>query len=204
MSDTIVIAGGGHAAGQTAISLRQGGFGGRIVMVGEEPYLPYQRPPLSKKFLAGEVELDRLLLRHDRFYAEHDIEIRLGTRVNRIEREARQVSLSDGERLTYDRLVLATGSQVRRLDLPGSDLPGIHYVAWHDLLVATFILGLLNTFVRPLVMLLSLPLLILTLGLFTLVINALLLLFVSWLMGESFQVDHFGHALSKLFIRQGF
>jgi 3-phenylpropionate/trans-cinnamate dioxygenase ferredoxin reductase subunit len=128
MPDTIVIAGGGHAAGQAAVSLRHDGFTGRIVIVGEEPYLPYQRPPLSKKFLAGELELDRLMIRHDRFYAEHDIEIRLSTRVETIDRTPKQVALSDGERLAYDRLVLATGSQVRKLDIPGSHLDGIHYL----------------------------------------------------------------------------
>lgn len=128
MPDTIVIAGGGHAAGQAAVSLRHDGFTGRIVIVGEEPYLPYQRPPLSKKFLAGELELDRLLLRHDRFYTEHDIEVRLSTRVESIDRESKQVTLSDGDRLAYDRLILAIGSQVRKLEIPGSSLEGIHYL----------------------------------------------------------------------------
>lgn len=128
MPDTIVIAGGGHAAGQAAVSLRHDGFTGRIVIVGEEPYLPYQRPPLSKKFLAGELELDRLMLRHERFYVEHDIEVRLSTRVEVINREPKQVVLSDGDRLSYDRLVLAVGSEVRKLDIPGSDLEGVHYL----------------------------------------------------------------------------
>jgi 3-phenylpropionate/trans-cinnamate dioxygenase ferredoxin reductase subunit len=128
MPNTIVIAGGGHAAGQAAVSLRHDGFTGRIVIVGEEPYLPYQRPPLSKKFLAGELEIDRLLLRHERFYAEHNVEVRLSTRVETIDRESKQVALSDGDPLSYDRLVLAIGSQVRKLDIPGSDLEGIHYL----------------------------------------------------------------------------
>ena len=128
MPDTIVIAGGGHAAGQAAISLRHDGFTGRIVIVGEEPYLPYQRPPLSKKFLAGELELERLMLRHERFYTEHNIEVRLSTRVETIQRELKQVVLSDGDSLSYDRLLLAIGSQVRKLDIPGSDLEGIHYL----------------------------------------------------------------------------
>jgi 3-phenylpropionate/trans-cinnamate dioxygenase ferredoxin reductase subunit len=128
MTDTILIAGGGHAAGQTIVSLRQGGFGGRLVMAGEEPYLPYQRPPLSKKFLAGEVEVDRLLLRHGQFYAEHGVDVRLGTRVNRIDRAAQTASLSDGETVAYRALVLATGSQVRRVALPGAELHGVHYL----------------------------------------------------------------------------
>lgn len=132
MTDTILIAGGGHAAGQTIVSLRQGGFDGRLVMAGEEPYLPYQRPPLSKKFLAGELEVDRLLLRHGQFYAEHGVDVRLGTRVNRIDRGAQTASLSNGETVAYRALVLATGSQVRRVALPGADLPGVHYLRTID------------------------------------------------------------------------
>jgi 3-phenylpropionate/trans-cinnamate dioxygenase ferredoxin reductase subunit len=132
MTDTIVIAGAGHAAGQAAVSLRQGGFGGRIVMIGEEPYLPYQRPPLSKKFLAGELELDRLLIRHDKYYDEHDVEVRTSTRVESIDPVGRAVALSDGERLSYDRLVLATGSHTRKLDLSGADLAGVHYLRTID------------------------------------------------------------------------
>ena len=128
MPDTIVIAGAGHAAGQTAVSLRQEGFEGRIVMVGEESYLPYQRPPLSKKFLAGELDIDRLLLRHAAYYAEHGIEVVLNTRVESIDRKKRTVALSDAGSLSYDRLVLATGSRVRRIAIPGADLPGVHYL----------------------------------------------------------------------------
>ena len=128
MNDTIVIAGAGHAAGQTVASLRQNGFAGRIVLIGDEPYLPYQRPPLSKKFLAGELELDRLFLRHEKFYEEHAVELRLGTRVERLDASGHAVILSEGTRLPYDKLVLATGSQVRRVDLPGAGLEGIHYL----------------------------------------------------------------------------
>jgi 3-phenylpropionate/trans-cinnamate dioxygenase ferredoxin reductase subunit len=128
MTDTIVIAGAGHAAGQTAISLRQGGFDGRIVMVGDEPYPPYQRPPLSKKFLAGELPLERLFLRPEQFYAKHDIELQLGTRVSLIHRGQHEAELDDGSRLSYSKLVIATGSRVRRLEFPGSDLPGVHYL----------------------------------------------------------------------------
>ena len=132
MSETIVIAGAGHAAGQSAVSLRQGGFSGRIIIVGDEPYLPYQRPPLSKKFLAGEVEVDRLLIRHDKFYEDHDIEIRLSTRVDELDRTQQTVRLDNGEQLDYDRLILATGSQVRKVDMPGIDLDGVHYLRTID------------------------------------------------------------------------
>ena len=132
MPETIVIAGAGHAAGQAAVSLRQGGFPGRIIMIGEEPYLPYQRPPLSKKFLAGELEIQRLHIRQERFYAEHDVDVRLATRVEEIERAQQSVLLSDGSRLSYDRLLLATGSRVRKLDIAGAELKGVHYLRTID------------------------------------------------------------------------
>jgi 3-phenylpropionate/trans-cinnamate dioxygenase ferredoxin reductase subunit len=128
MQNTVVIAGAGHAAGQTIVSLRQGGFAGRIVLVGEEPYLPYQRPPLSKKFLAGELDVARLLLRQEKFYVDHAVDVRLNTRVTHLEPGARTATLSTGERLGYDKLVLATGSRVREVSLPGSRLPGVHYL----------------------------------------------------------------------------
>ncbi len=128
MQNTVVIAGAGHAAGQTIVSLRQGGFAGRIVLVGEEPYLPYQRPPLSKKFLAGEVDVSRLLLRQEKFYEDHAVDVLLSTRVTCIEPALRTATLSTGDRLGYDKLVLATGSRVREVSLPGSRLPGVHYL----------------------------------------------------------------------------
>jgi len=132
MSDTIVIAGAGHAAGQAVVSLRQGGFSGRIILIGEEPYLPYQRPPLSKKFLAGELERERLHIRQERFYAEHEIDVRLATRVLEIDRSKKRVVLSNGKDLSYDRLLLATGSHVRKLDMSDSDLGGVHYLRTID------------------------------------------------------------------------
>lgn len=128
MTDSIIIAGAGHAAGQAAVSLRQGGFKGSIVMIGEEAYLPYQRPPLSKKFLAGELDLERMYVRHQKFYDEHDIDVRLSTRVDTIDRTGSTVTLSDGSKLGYDRLLLATGSHVRKLPIPGHDLDGVHYL----------------------------------------------------------------------------
>ena len=128
MQNTIVIAGAGHAAGQTIVSLRQGGYAGRIVLVGEERYLPYQRPPLSKKFLAGEVDVSRLLVRQEKFYEEHAVDLLLNTRVTAIDPGRRTASLSSGQQLGYDKLVLATGSRVRPAELPGSRLSGIHYL----------------------------------------------------------------------------
>ncbi len=131
MPDTVIIAGAGQAAAQAVITLRHGGFGGDIFLVGEEPYLPYQRPPLSKKFLAGEMELERLHLRPGSFYVDHGVQLRLGTRVEAIDRSRRTVRV-DGADLDYDRLILATGSHVRRLAIPGHDVPGLHYLRTID------------------------------------------------------------------------
>jgi 3-phenylpropionate/trans-cinnamate dioxygenase ferredoxin reductase subunit len=97
-------------------------------MFGEESYFPYQRPPLSKKFLAGELPAERLYFRPENFYTEAKIDVRLRTRVAAIDRPNRSVALSTGERLAYDKLILATGAVVRRLPLPGVELPGIHYL----------------------------------------------------------------------------
>ena len=128
MSETIVIVGAGHAAGQAAASLRQKKFAGRIVIVGEEPYIPYQRPPLSKKFLAGELDEKRLHFKPENFYPDHDIEMRLSTRVTAIDPDTKCVRLEDDSTLNYDKLLLTTGSRVRKLSIPGSDLRGIHYL----------------------------------------------------------------------------
>ena len=124
----IVIVGGGQAAAQAILTLRQKKFDGRITLVGEEELPPYQRPPLSKKYLAGELERERLFLRPLAFYEKNGVEMRLGVRAEEIEPDRRRVRLDDGLSLDYDGLLLATGSRVRRLKIPGSDLPGIHYV----------------------------------------------------------------------------
>lgn len=131
MPDTVVIAGAGQAAAQAIISLRQGGFDGDIVLIGEEPYLPYQRPPLSKKFLAGELELERLYLRPEAYYQEHKVSVRPGTRVEAINCADRTVR-ANGSDLRYDRLILATGSHVRRVPIPGQNLPEVHYLRTID------------------------------------------------------------------------
>ncbi len=124
----IIIVGGGHAAGQAAASLRQEGFDGSITLIGEEPHIPYQRPPLSKQYLAGQQGLDRVHLRQHRFYADKNIKVRSGVRVEAIDRGAGKVTTCTGETLTYDGLLLATGSLPRRLNAPGSALDGIHYL----------------------------------------------------------------------------
>ena len=121
----VVIVGAGHAGGTAAALLRQWGWTGPVTIVGAEPYPPYQRPPLSKAWLKGEAGAEDLELRPESFYPEHDIALRLNTRVERIERSGRAVVLAGGERLPYDRLILATGARARKLPLPGADLEGV-------------------------------------------------------------------------------
>src|SRR5580704_14452093 len=128
MSSTILIIGGGQAGAQAIDTLRREGFGGRLVLIGDEPELPYQRPPLSKKYLSGEMAADRLLFRHRAFYDEHRVELKLGRQAVRLDAAARRVELADGERLTYDRLLLCLGAESRRLTCPGALLPGVHYL----------------------------------------------------------------------------
>ncbi len=128
MSQRIAIAGAGHAAGQLVTSLRQNKFEGEIVLVGDEPYLPYQRPPLSKKYLAGELDAERLYVKPASFYEEAEVELRLNTRIEAIERDERCLCIEGGERIAYDKLVLAVGSRVRRLPVDGVTLPGVHYL----------------------------------------------------------------------------
>ena len=120
MNSPLVIIGAGQAASQLVASLAQDGFAGEICLVGDEPHLPYQRPPLSKKFLAGELALDRLYVKPAAFYEKAGSRLLLGQRARRIDREGRAVLLADGSRLPYSTLVLATGSRPRELPLPGA------------------------------------------------------------------------------------
>ena len=124
----VVIVGGGHAAGQLAASLRQEKFEGAITIIGDEPHPPYQRPPLSKAYLSGEQEIERVYLRPEKFYADRDIELLTGVTATAIDRDAKTVTTDDGRTLNWDHLVLATGSRVRKLPLPGADLDGVHYL----------------------------------------------------------------------------
>lgn len=121
----IVILGAGHAGGTLAALLRDQGHTGPIILVGEEAYLPYQRPPLSKAFLKGAADVQALLLKNPEFYTGQDIELRLGRRAESIDRTARTVTLDDGSLLPYDFLVIATGARPRRLPIPGADLANI-------------------------------------------------------------------------------
>ncbi len=122
----VVIVGAGHAGGSAAAFLRQYGYEGRIVLIGDEPIAPYQRPPLSKAYLKGESDAESLKLRPDDFYVDAAIEAHWGTRVEAIDRSAKVVQLQGGETIAYGRLILATGSRARRLPMPGADLKGVH------------------------------------------------------------------------------
>jgi 3-phenylpropionate/trans-cinnamate dioxygenase ferredoxin reductase subunit len=128
MTDRVIIIGAGQAGAQTAISLRQLGFDGRITLLGDELFPPYQRPPLSKKLMTGEMDVDRTYIRSEAYYAKSGVDLLLGVRVAAIDRGRRAVLCEDGRPLDYDRCVLCTGTRARRLDLPGSDLPGVFYL----------------------------------------------------------------------------
>ena len=127
-SPRIVIVGAGHAGGSAAAFLRQFGHAGSIVVIGTEPHLPYQRPPLSKAYLKGAATADSLLLRPAAYYADRDVELITGCTVTTIDATQRLVVTDDGRRLPYDVLILATGSTARRLAVPGSELGGVHHL----------------------------------------------------------------------------
>ena len=122
---SVLIVGGGHAAGAAAAALRQAGHEGPITLVGAEPVVPYQRPPLSKAWLKAEATEADLLLRPASFYPEKSIALELGRRVVALDLQARQVRLDDGRSLAWDQLVLATGSRLRKLPVPGADAQGV-------------------------------------------------------------------------------
>jgi len=126
--ERVVIVGAGHGGFQLAASLRQGGFDGAIVLLGEEPVLPYQRPPLSKDYLDGKIGFDLLLMRPEAFYRDHRIDYLAGTRATEIDRAGKRLRLASGEPLGYDHLVLATGARNRVPALPGIELDGVCYL----------------------------------------------------------------------------
>ncbi len=138
----IVIVGGGLAAAKAAEALRDQGFSGALTVVADEADLPYERPPLSKEYLQGKAAFDKAIVHPAEWYQEHDVDLRLSTAAMSIDREARTVSLADGDRLPYDRLMLATGAIPRRLNLPGAD--SLYYLRTHrdsDLLKENFAEG---------------------------------------------------------------
>ncbi|MGR8010668.1 NAD(P)/FAD-dependent oxidoreductase [Streptomyces hypolithicus] len=125
---TFVIVGGGLAGAKAAETLRSEGFTGRVILIGDERDHPYERPPLSKGFLQGKEERDSVFVHEPGWYAQADIELHLGQSVVQLDRENRTVLLGDGTAVRYDKLLLATGAEPRRLDIPGTDLAGVHHL----------------------------------------------------------------------------
>jgi 3-phenylpropionate/trans-cinnamate dioxygenase ferredoxin reductase subunit len=121
----VAIIGAGQAGGQAAYSLRLAGFDGAITLIGDEPAPPYQRPPLSKAYLKGELEAERLFLKPLEYYAEHGVDLITGNAATAIDLASRQVKLASGPAVGWDRLVIATGARPRKLALPGADLEGV-------------------------------------------------------------------------------
>ena len=124
----VVIVGSGHGGAQAAIALRQNGHEGSILMVSRDRNPPYERPPLSKEYLAGEKPFERIQIRPEQFWADKGIELRLGRNVNEVDPVAHELALSDDTRIAYRKLIWAGGGDARRLSCPGSDYAGIHYI----------------------------------------------------------------------------
>jgi len=128
MFEQIVIVGAGQAAVQAIDTLRRKGFTGKLALIGDEPWMPYQRPPLSKKYLSGALERERVMLRPAQFYTDQGVETHLGRRVDEISRADQRLRLDDGSVIAYDALLLATGSRPRKLVAPGADLGAVHFL----------------------------------------------------------------------------
>jgi 3-phenylpropionate/trans-cinnamate dioxygenase ferredoxin reductase subunit len=126
--ETFVLIGGGLAGAKAAETLRSEGFEGRVVLVAEEPEVPYERPPLSKGYLLGNDEREKARVHEPGWYEENDVELRTGTPAVALDVAGRRVELGSGESLAYDKLLLATGSAARRLAVPGADLDGVRYL----------------------------------------------------------------------------
>ncbi|MEB3981370.1 FAD-dependent oxidoreductase [Mycobacterium sp. 663a-19] len=135
-STVFVIVGGGLAGAKAAEALRDNGFDGQIVLFAEEEHLPYERPPLSKEFLAGKKSLTDFTVQNSDWYREHDVDLRLGSRVSALNAGEHSVALPDGTTVRYAKLLLATGSASRRPPIPGSDAEGVHYLRTYDDAVA--------------------------------------------------------------------
>jgi 3-phenylpropionate/trans-cinnamate dioxygenase ferredoxin reductase component len=125
---THVIVGASLAGAKAAATLREEGFDGRVVLVGAEAERPYERPPLSKDYLRGEVGREKVYVHEESFYAEHDIELRLGRTAVSLDPSSSELELDDGAQLRYDRLLLTTGAEPRRLSIPGTELDGVLYL----------------------------------------------------------------------------
>lgn len=129
---TLVIVGGGLAAARAAEAARAGDYEGRVIIVTEEASLPYERPPLSKGVLRGEAEVDSTLAHDAAFYADASIELRTGVSVIGFDTNSKRVNIADGQEIAFDTLVLATGMAPRRIDIPGAELAGVHYLRTAD------------------------------------------------------------------------
>lgn len=127
-SADVLIVGSGHGGAQAAIALRQAGFEGSVTILGRDREPPYERPPLSKEYLAGDKPFERILIRPEKFWADKDVTLRLGSFVMSIDPDAHQVTLGDGSEIGYRQLIWAGGGDPRQLDCPGSDLDGIHAI----------------------------------------------------------------------------
>lgn len=125
---TFVIVGASLAGAKAAETLREEGFDGQLLLIGDEQQRPYERPPLSKDYLRGEAGLDKVYVHDEDFYEEHDIELRLGRTVTHLDAAAQQLTLDDGEHLRYDSLLLTTGAEPRTLTIPGAELDGVFYL----------------------------------------------------------------------------
>jgi len=125
---SFVIVGGGMAGAIAAQTLREEGFDGAITLLGREPNRPYERPPLSKEYLQGKADRDSIFVHPEPWYAEHAVDLSLGTAVTSIDPASRTIATTTGSQLRYDKLLLATGSEPRRLDIPGADLDGVYYL----------------------------------------------------------------------------
>jgi 3-phenylpropionate/trans-cinnamate dioxygenase ferredoxin reductase subunit len=136
MADRVLIAGAGQGGFQAAVSLRLEGYQGAITLIGDEPYLPYQRPPLSKAFLSGKQDIDATALRPEKFFHDHQIDLLMGERVVGIERPQRSVQLASGSRIPYSQLVLATGARNRILPVEGAEGGRVCYLRTRDEAVA--------------------------------------------------------------------
>lgn len=126
--DNCIIIGASHAAAELILELRQAGWKGHIQVIGDEDFLPYHRPPLSKDFLKATKDMDDLLIRHKKVYDQHDVEFKLGHRATRVDPTGHTVTLDNGEILSYTKLALCTGSRARKISLPGIELGGVHYL----------------------------------------------------------------------------
>lgn len=126
--ETFVILGAGQAGAKAAEALRTEGFDGQIVLIGEEDERPYDRPPLSKDYLQGKSEKEKIYVHPDTWYADHGVELCLDSRVTALDRAARQLTTQGGERFGYNKLLVTTGSSPRRLSVPGHDFDGVLYL----------------------------------------------------------------------------